>query len=154
MVAPLVDKNPDFKGILTDQTRQALQTGFKFLAFDFPDGTTSDYATANVIKVPNTGGLPLETLARALLNQYNEATFVVKPVKMQSVRLPVGEAREFQIHEKLVDATGKARDFVATQCVIVGGEDLYLITLTVTSDQAETYAADFEQIMQGFQLVK
>ncbi len=155
MLAPLMEKNPRFKEIMSDQVRQALKAGFKFLGFDFPDDATSDsYAAANVMKVPNTGGMPLETVARTLLNQYNEATFVVKPVKMQRVRLPVGEAREYQFHEKLVDATGKAREIAITQCLIVSGEDLYLITLSAMSDQAEAYAADFEQIIQGFQLVK
>jgi hypothetical protein len=151
----LANSDPKFKSMLTEQVRSAAANGLKFFGFNVPkDLTSEEIALMNVSKSSTATDMPLETIARAALNQYNELPTVLKPVTLERVQLPAGDARRFHAKLKLQDGTGKAREVELIQYILINGGYPYIISFNVPSGQAETYAPIFEKIVQSFQFVK
>jgi hypothetical protein len=50
--------------------------------------------------------------------------------------------------------SGQVGTMMATQYMIIKGKDLYMLTFSTTTDQAEKYAPTFEKIAQSFRWVK
>jgi hypothetical protein len=151
----LANSDPNLKSMLTEQVRSAAANGVKFFGFDAPEDLASEeIALMNVGKSSAATDMPLETIARAVLNQYNDLPTVLKPVTLKRIQLPAGDARQFQVNIKLQDGTGKTREIEMTQYILINGGYPYFISFSTPRDQAETYAPIFEKIAQSFQFVK
>jgi hypothetical protein len=75
----LANSDPSLKSMLTEQIRSATANGLKFYGFDLPNDLASrEVVQVNVSKSSERIYLPLETLASAILTQYNELPTVVK----------------------------------------------------------------------------
>ena len=152
----MADDEPALKSMLTDQLRNAAATGLKFFGFEMPqDSTSREFALMNVVQSSAPSELPLETLGTELRRQYNEFSTIVKPVKLERVRLPAGEARRFTYTQNRLDEAGKPRELVLTQYLLINGSGYpFLLSFGAPASQAEIYAPIFEEIAQSFQFVK
>jgi hypothetical protein len=152
----MADDEPALKSMLTDQLRSAAATGLKFFGFEMPhDLTSREFALVNVMQSSVPSELPLETLGTNLRGQYNEMSTVVKPVKLERIRLPAGEARRFTFTQNRLDGTGKTQEIVLTQYLLLNGSGYpVLLSFGAPASQAEIDAPIFEEIAQSFQFVK
>ncbi|HLF26137.1 MAG TPA: hypothetical protein VJG32_07365 [Anaerolineae bacterium] len=145
--------DPEAAGAIEEEARMAAAAGIKFYAFNLKEVTANGMANLLIIKSPDEG-MPLEIIARMLLNQYRDSAVTEQPIERQRVHLPTGAAEQIQVHQKSDDPLSGSFDITITHYVLVENGYAYVITFAAPYEQAADYNSTFAEIIQTFRLVK
>ncbi len=148
-------QNPELGKLLTEQARQATATGIKLLAYDLSSTgkTTGFTVNMSVARADMPYPHSLDTIVSMIVEQSEKMSTVVKPIKTEHVSLEAGDAQRIQVTQK-VNVGGKSMTLTSTEYMLIGGESLYLVTLTTPPDLLNKYDPTFKQIAESFRLVK
>ncbi|KAB8143312.1 hypothetical protein F8S13_09840 [Chloroflexia bacterium SDU3-3] len=152
----VLKNNPELGEQFQGQVESMAQAGIKFFAFDASaDGTKDNFTTnINIIKQAIGMEMPIETIEQANIEQIKSA---LKTEDIESTRmtLPAGEAVMLRYTPTMATgAEGTSTTASITQYIIMAGTDMYVISLTTGPDRTEEYKDSFDQIGQGFEIVK
>ena len=149
-VKAVTAEDPTIADWLGQQAATLVASDVSFFAFDFSPGSqSSGFATnVNVIHTPLPGPIPLTTVVELSAAQLENTSSIVGAVDHQPVTLAAGPAERFNYHLQLAGRSLSVRQFL-----VVHGSDSYVLTLTTTDDQADSYSDTFDQIGQSFQLL-
>lgn len=147
-------RDESWNEILTDQVRQYIKSGVKFLSFDF--SATNLYplfpATVYILKV-TTIQFPLDMVMPASIKQMELLPGVIKPVTGRLITLPAGEAVEIKIKIKSNNALNKDLVIYMTVYLLYHNSDQFLIYMAAPADNTALYASTFDQIARTFKFI-
>ncbi len=145
-------KNPEIANMLGSQGSQLLASGFKFFGLDATAASAKrNFVTnVNVLTEPLAFPVTLDTYAQLSLAQLEQLKSAQKPITTNRVKLGSNDAVEFRYHLLLTDTQGKSLTTSTLQYALLRGNNAYIITLTTTSDQEQSYSAPFAKIAQSF----
>ncbi|MGD9099102.1 MAG: hypothetical protein PVF45_01385 [Anaerolineae bacterium] len=148
------ENNPQVASFLEGQARDLVVSGIKFFGFDVSvEAIMTGYTTnVNVLKQSLGLEMSLDFFVQVSVAQL-ENMDGIEGVSQQRVDLEAGESAELTYQWNMVMPTGETIALAITQYAIIQGEDAYIITMTTTDDQIETYAPLFEKIASSFQIL-
>ncbi len=147
-------RDESWNEILTDQVRQYIKSGVKFLSYDFSGTNLNPFfpATVYILEV-TTFQFPLDMVMSASIKQMEQLPGVIKPVTGRLITLPAGEAIEIKLKMKPNNVLNKDLVIYMTVYVLYQNNDQFLIYMAAPADNTALYASTFDQIARTFKFI-
>ena len=124
--------------------------GIIFVAFDreLPGGLASNFGVnVNLARWSDGQDIAMDEVVEIYLETL--ASHNITAPRHSRVSLQVGEAEKFQYQRIESYPDGQMLNVNAVQYIFIRGQDVYVLTLGYTEEQAEVYASIAEKIAQG-----
>lgn len=124
----------------------------RFLALDTaPESVASGFMTnLNVLHRSLVGNISLAEFGAGNVRELEKVKRVIKPVQVQVVQLPAGQALRLRYELELSSGDAQAPRASLTQFLLINGQEGYVLTFATTPALLEKYKPIFEQIGSSF----
>ena len=155
MLESVVDENPELGQMIGPQVRGLAAAGIKFYALDLsPEATAGGFPmSVNIVKQAMGMEVAPDFMADIAAGQLESLESVKGDVTTREIDLPAGEAAQILYEMNMALPTDGRLDLAMVQYLLVRGEDVYVLSMGSSADDAERNLSFFDQIARSFRFI-